>query len=391
MLSLGCIFGPLLGGYSAKKIGRKPTLLIAALPILVGFVIKAFASNIQVLYAARFLMGLGAGTNYVVLPMYLGEIAEDRNRGAISGTMVTFVALGVLFAYVIGSLTTIQVFSLICVIPLGIFLVAYTLYCPESPIYLALIGSDKRLKISVLKLRNKLENEIDKEIFEINSSVQQTTHKKLEFKNIFGSKSVRRGLMLCVGTTFVQQFSGINPVVSYLQPIFELSAVRLQPELASAIIGAVQIIMTTISSIIVDRLGRKILLLLSATGIYTSLTILGLYLYFNFASLNWLPILCLIIYMMSFNVGLSPIPWTLMGELFAPDIKSVSSTILCVINFAFNFLTLVIFPILIEAIGLAPTFWIFAGLTFLGSIFVWKCLPETKGKSLEEIIELLEK
>lgn len=387
LLSLGCIFSPFLGGFFANRFGRKPTLLLATCPILLGFIIKAFASNVPTFYAARFLMGIGAGSIYSVAPMYLGEIAEDHNRGAVSGTMVVFVTSGFLFAFAIGPFTSIQNFSLICCVPVILFLVIFSLWNPESPMFLALSNSTAKLENSLRKLRNKSKKEIELEATQILEAIGKNNQKSTKFNK----KSVRKGLVLCLLTIFVQQFSGINSVLSYLQPIFELSAVSLSPEISPIIIGVVQVIMTSVSSCLVDRLGRKLLLVLSAIGASLALSFLGIYYYFSLTSLEWMPILCLVVYIVSFNIGLAPIPWTLMTELFPPDIKSITSTISGTSCFIFCFLTVVLFPILISTIGTAISFWMFAFVGFGGGISMWIYLPETKGKNLQEIIQLLEK
>lgn len=391
MLTLGCIFGPLIGGLTAKKIGRKPTLLVAACPMLIGFLIKSFATNVYMFYAGRFLVGIATGILFTVVPMYLGEISEDHNRGAVSGTLVVFGTSGSLFAFVIGPFTTIKIFSLICIVPILLFLVLFTVLCPESPLYLASSKTPQKLKASLIKLRNKPDKEIEEEAQKIQVSVEKTVnHNEEKLFNVLGIKSTRRGLVLCTCTVIVQQFAGINSIVSYLQPIFELSAASIPPEISPIIIGIVQVVVTTISSLIVDRLGRKSLLISSAIGVSASLTILGLYFYINLTNLRWLPISSLVMYMIFFNIGLAPIPWTLMTEFFPPDVKSITSTLLTTFCFICAFLTVVFFPVLILEIGIAGSLWIFSVVTCVGSVVIWRYLPETKGKRLEDIIQLLE-
>ncbi|RZC43308.1 uncharacterized protein BDFB_003458, partial [Asbolus verrucosus] len=390
MLSLGAIFGPLISGPMANKIGRKKTLLIMACPMVLSLVMSAFATTVLLFYIARLLMGVGAGSIYTVLPMYLSEIGETHNRGTLGCLMTVFITFGFLFTYSAGPFLTVRNFCLVCTVPLLIFIPVFFIWIPETPQFLALVDDQRGLEASLSKLRNKTPSEIQKELLEIQRNVQEDVQSESGVKELFRSRIHRKALTIVVALIIFQQFAGINAVLSYMQAIFDATGSGLAPEVSTIIVGSVQVCTAVFTSSIVDRLGRRILFLTSSTGSGLSLVALGVYFYlkthqFDVGAIGWLPVSSLLVFIVSFNLGYAPLPFAVMAELFPPSVKPVASTINSVVCFVACFVITSFFPSLSLILGMAQSFWVFAFMCALGTTFIYLMLPETSGRSLQEI------
>lgn len=396
LICIGAIFGPIIAGPLARKIGRKRTLLLAALPILIGFVICAFAKLVYLLYFARLLKGFGVGSIFAVLPMYVGEIATDSNRGALGCSMTVFTTAGFLFSYSVGPFFSVQNFCFICTIPIIVFLVSFSLWNPESPQFLASIGDQQSLELSLLKLRRTSLAEIKDEISLIYETLQLLGQNRPTFRSLFVQKNLRRGLIVSIGLITLQQLAGINPILSYTETIFSQSKSSIDPAISAIIVGLVQFITTIIASLLVESLGRRALLLISTQGCGLALTILGLYFLlqkynYNVGSFGWVPVAGLIIYMISVSIGLQPLLWAIMGEIFPHNVKSIASILTSASCFLTATLTTITFPFFEKYLGMGLTFGGYSVACGFGMIFIYFMVPETKGKNVQEIQGLLEK
>ena len=395
LAALGGIFGPLIVGVLVDKIGRKRTLLLLVLPMVTSLLAQAFAKTVLIFYITRFLIGVGAGGSLTVLPIYLAEIAETHNRGTLGCLLGIFISLGLLFTFSVGPFLTIRNFCLLCSVPLIIFMVVFSLWIPETPQFLASTNKNRELEITLTKLRNKTPSEIQKEVVEITNAVLEESRNKGNFTDLFKRKGLRKGIIVILGTIILQQFAGINAVLAYMQTIFDAAGNGLAPEISTIIIGVIQTLATVATGFLVERLGRRLLLLASALGSSVSLIALGLFFHlktngFNVETVSWLPVASLIAYIVAFNIGLGPLPWAVMAELFPPNVKSAASTITSVVCFTGAFIITLFFPSIALLLGMAKSFWIFAVVCFGGTIFIYYVLPETKGRSLQEIQRLLE-
>lgn len=189
---------------------------------------------------------------------------------------------------------------------------------------------------------------------------------------------------------FFQQFSGINAVIFFTFDIFKAAGSGLSSDYCSIIVGVVQVIMTLVAAILVERAGRKILLIQSSVVMGICLAVLGLYFKVKIAevdvtSFNWVPLICVVLFIVSFSLGYGPIPWMMMGELLAPEVKGVASSIVVLFNWASVFIITKTFPLLLDSWGQDITFWIFAVVMVFGTIYGFKALFETKGKSNAQI------
>lgn len=394
MLPLGAALGPIAAGIVADKIGRKKTLLCSVAPFIPAFLMSANATSVVTFFIARFLCGLAVGGVFTVLPMYIGEIAEDEVRGALGSFMQLFITVGLLFSYCIGPYVSISTFNYICVVTPAIFLVYFTLKIPESPHFLLANNDETGAERSLIQIRCRNKSEVSKELEEIKKTVDESMKNKGTFLDIFKSAGLTKALILSVGLVALQQLSGINVILFYTETIFKATGSSIRPDIATIIVGIVQVLSSGLTPILVDRLGKRFLLLLSAIGMALSEGVLGYFFFLhdhggNVEAISWLPILCLVVYIITYCLGFGPLPWAVMGELFPANVKSAASTATASGCWFLGFLLTQFFSSVSIAIGIGPSFWIFTGCCVFGMFFVYKFLPETTGKSLQEIQDIL--
>lgn len=393
ILSLGVATGPIITAYLSDKIGRKKTMLIFSLPVIISFVTMAYATNVNWFYLARFLQGVGISVSFSVLPMYTAEISEDHNRGTLGCSMSVFCATGLLFSYAVGPYLSVKYFCLLCTVPPCIFAVTIGWFVPESPHFLIAVKRSESATEALVKFRGR--SDVEKEILEITKSVEDALdNKSTSFFQLLKSRGFIKALVISVGLVCLQQTLGINAVLSYLQTIFQMAGSQLSPEIASILVSFVQVVAVASSTALVDRLGRRILLLLSAAGCCFSQCLLAVYFHLqsksiDISAISFLPIASLLFYIISFNSGFASLPWALSGELFPPNVKSLASTINCSACFLLSFITTTFFPYLNLLIGIDGSFALFSGFCVVSCIFVYFIVPETKGKSLYEIQQML--
>ncbi|CAH1376071.1 unnamed protein product, partial [Tenebrio molitor] len=394
LVSVGAAIGPLLAATIMDRIGRKKTLLMIVVPMVVSHIILAFTTDMNLYFFSRFFLGIGAGCVYSMIPTYVGEIAENTNRGAFGCVMGLVCTAGSLFCYIIGPFLTIRTFSLILVIPPVAFFILFGIFAPESPYFLLMVGKEEEAKLALKRVRRPF---VEKELEEMKRNVEQSLLLNVTLIDSLKSRAIRKGLLIGCGLMFFQQCSGVTVIVSYLQPIFEASGSSIKPEVAAITVGAIQLTTNFLTSQLVDKLGRRILLLSSLTGICLSLVLLGAYFYLKTNSfddavsyLYWLPVCSLMLYIVMYSVGIGPVGWAMIGELFPPQFRTYASGLVSCFCLFLAFILALFFPNIRDIIGMAASFWIFAGSSALGIVFVWLLVPETKGKSLHEIQLILE-
>ncbi|KAJ8920255.1 hypothetical protein NQ315_011916 [Exocentrus adspersus] len=392
LLPLGAVFGPFVYGYLADKIGRKFTLLICGTPFLVAFLLLAFGKALWMYYIARFISGMSVGGVFTVMPMYVGEIAEDSNRGALGSTMNVFICSGLLFTYSVGPYVSMVALNLTLALFPAAYLVLFFLLGPESPHYYVSKHRNEEAKAALQKIRGGGEEAVDKELSQIQEKIKEEG--RGTFFDIFKSKGLTKAFIISLGLVGFQQFSGINAVLFYASTIFEDAGTSLDSNICSIIIGLTQFLTSFVTPLIVERLGRKVLLLFSAVGMMVSEVPLGVYCFLNdkgndVSAISFLPILCLITYIITYNTAYGPLPWAIMGELFPANVKSIASSVTAAFCWFLAFLITKYFKAVSDAIQIGPSFWIFAGFCAAAIPFSFFYVIETKGKSLKEIQDIL--
>lgn len=395
LLPLGAAIGPFAAGIAADTIGRKKTLLISAVPFIIAFILNIVATNVYYFFISRFLCGLSVGLVFTVLPMYIGEISDDEVRGSLGSLMQLFIVIGLLFSYSLGPYLSVQLFNIILLVPPVAFLVIFLFFIPESPYYLIQADNVDSAEESLMKLRVKSKYDVQKELETMKGLVQEAQQNKGNFFDIFKSRGLTMALFLSVSLVTLQQFSGINIILFYTQDIFTDAGVSLAPEICTIIVGIVQVGASGATPMLVERKGKRFLLLVSALGMGLSQGVLAYFFYLkddkhsDVSAIGWVPIASLIVYMIAYCLGFGPLPWAVMGELFPGNIKSVASTATASGCWVLGFLLTNYFGIVAELIGKSGSFGIFSVCCFGAILFTYKLLPETTGKSLQEIQDIL--
>ncbi|CAB3232478.1 unnamed protein product [Arctia plantaginis] len=392
ILAIGAALAALPVGVLTQKIGRRPTILILAIPFTINWLLTIFANGAGMLIAARFFAGLGTGGICVAAPMYIGEIAETSIRGSLGAFFQLFLTVGILFTYVVGGWTHWKILSIICAV-LPPLLVVVFWWMPETPQYLLSKNRRRDAENSLRWLRGP-DADLTAELEDMQKDVDDAARQSAGILSMLTNRGPLMALIIGLGLMLFQQFSGINAVIFYTNDIFHSAGSNIPPVIATIIVGVVQTIATYISSILVDKAGRRILLLQSCVVMGICLIILGIYFKLQFdgyqvASLGWLPLLCMVLFIISFSMGLGPIPWMMMSELYPVEFRGGATGFTVIVNWVLVFIVTLCFPIMKTAIGIYSCFWFFAAFMLLCVFFVFFLIPETKGKTVSQIQAIL--
>lgn len=391
---IGCLVGSILSALLAKLFGRKLILLVFGVLVLISFILLAFAKVVHLYYLARLLVGISTAGMFSVTPIFLGEISETHNRGIFISSMACFYAAGQLFSYALGPYIDMVVFNLICAAFPASFVILFLVFVPETPTYLSGIGKDVEAFKSLKKLRKNSTGTIQKTIAEIKNDLENSKHQG-SVKDLIYNKSLMKMFGIIVVLLLSQQLTGIGIILLYTQTIFDATGSSIPAEIASIAVGVVQFTFSFVPPLIVDRWGRRILLLTSCFGIGASYIFLGLYFYLHdyteadLGAFFWLPVVTLATGLISYGIGLGTVPYTLMGEVFPASIKSYASAIALFPIWLTGFILAKYFPTVVDEIGMGFSFWIFSAFGFLAVVFSFIFVPETKGKTFQEIQDMI--
>lgn len=383
-------------GLIMDAIGRKKTMLFLVLPFTVGWLLIAFAQHVAMLMVGRFVIGVAGGAFCVTAPTYTSEIAQDSIRGKLGTYFQLMITIGILFSYVIGSYTSVLTFNLLCTCIPIIFGITF-FFMPESPNFLVVKGRNDEARQALIRLRGNT-YDVDTELNGLKYKAEESQSRNMSFLESIMRKTSLRAILICYALMVLQQLSGINAVLFNTTDIFESAGAVIPSEVSTIIIGVIQVIATFISSMIVDKLGRRILLLFSALVMCLCTTALGVYFFLLdkheddpsvLDSISWLPLLSLSLFIIAFSFGFGPIPWMMAGELCRIDIKAFVASTSGTLNWLLSFTVTSTFNSLNDAIGKGQVLWIFGGIMLLGFVFIFTIVPETKGKSVDEIQVLL--
>ena len=386
---IGAVIGAGTNGILADMFGRKKIIIATAVIFIVGSILCALAPNIYVLFLSRILVGLAVGIVNFIVPLYLSEVAPKQMRGTLVSLYQWAITAGILFSYVINGAFASAVYNwrwmLFAGVAPGIILLVGMSFLGDTPRWLVSKNRDEEAK----KIYRKIEpsENADVAVAEIKETLKTEggSDKKIRFK-----KWMIMPFVVGIGIMFAQICTGINTIIYYAPTIFKIAGFDSNANAiyATAGIGLINFLMTIIAIFFTDKLGRKPLLYVGLTGVMLSL--LGLGCAFHFASilgasLKWVAVGSLAFYIICFAFSLGPVGWIIVSEVFPLKIRGLAMSLCTVANFAFNFFVVGSFPVLINRVGGAYTFWMFAFVSLLCIIFVYFFVPETKGISLEQI------
>ena len=378
LITVGALFGGPLAGWSIEKYGRRATMRFTAIPFLLGWLLI----RLEDFFVGRFLCGLASGSVTVCAPIYIAEVSTSSLRGTLGACVQLFITLGILCAYSAGvtySWSDMADFGVLA----ALLMLAVLFLIPETPRWLLMNKTKAEAVQALQKLRNQ-HADCEDECRDIEEGLDvKETFSWGEFKKT----ELSRPLMISVIIMIFQQFSGINAVMFYTVSIFKDAGID-NSEMATVLIGAVQVCGTVVACILMDRMGRRRLLIIGGSVMSLACFLFGWYFYkVNSGVTDWgkLPVVCLVLYIIGFSLGWGPIPMLIMSEIFPSRVRGAASGIAILANWTCAFIVTKEFVFIQDTFGSASTFWMFAISCFCSVIYVWKKVPETKGKSLEDI------
>ncbi|KAK6174668.1 hypothetical protein SNE40_017901 [Patella caerulea] len=387
LMTVGALVGGPLGGWFVEKYGRKMTILFASFPFILGWLLIAYQQSYSYayLYGGRLLTGIASGIITVCVPVYIAEISSKAYRGVLGTLTQLLITIGILAVYVLGSYIQWSGLALIGALS-GLFIIIGAFFLPESPHWLLKQGK-KAEAIESLKALRDAHMDVGEECRDIEEGIDV---KESVVLSEFLKPELFRPLLIIVFIMFFQQFSGINAIMFYTVTIFE-KAVPTLAHSATIGIGVVQVIGTFIAAQLMDRAGRRKLLIFS--GLTMAVSLFGMAYYFHNEEVlmsqgtkaSWLPVVSLMLFVIGFSLGWGPIPMLVMSEILPVRVKGTASAIAIFSNWSFAFAVTLGFIPAQMAIGPPLVFCIFGASCFISVCFVLRFLPETKGKSLEDI------
>ncbi len=383
-LALGCIIGCLAAGAVADKYGRRPGLMIAAFIFAVSSTGIAVSEGLTYFLVMRFAAGIGVGMASLLCPMYIAEISPANVRGRNVAINQLTIVIGILVTNLVnyyladnGPDSWRWMFG-VGVVPSLIFLIG-VIWLPESPRWLLKDGQEDKARKVLAKIGS--DTFASNTLAAIRQSLSGTTRQS--YAAVFETK-VRPAVVVGIVLAVFQQFCGINVVFNYTSTIFESVGASLDKQLFETVsIGLVNLVFTILAMMIVDKVGRRPLMLFGSIGLSVIYIILAYMLQNSFPAgmISIFVLLAISIY----AISLAPVTWILISEIFPNRIRGKASSVATVSLWAAYAILVFTFPVLARRIGTYAPFYLYAGICFLGFLFVVRKVKETRGQTLEEL------
>ncbi|XP_053676936.1 facilitated trehalose transporter Tret1-2 homolog [Anopheles nili] len=397
--AIGTPIGCLLSGYVMDNFGRKKALIVTQIPTIIGWIVIACASNVGMLYAGRVLTGFGSGMVGAPARVYTSEVTQPHLRGMLCALASTGISLGVLIQYTLGAFTTWKTLSGVSlVVPVAALVFMFLM--PETPNYLVSKQKPEKALKSMARLRGSSYN-IEREVEQLKTFAAKSNasgKKKLSFHETVQALVHPSCLKpFCILTIYfmMYQFSGVNTITFYAVEIFRDSGTKMDKNTCTIMLGVVRFVFTIIGAVLLRRCGRRPLTFISGIGCGCTMVGLGLYLYFKRQweladppiepTATWIPVACIFIFIITCTLGFLIVPWVMIGELYPMKVRGLVGGFTTCMAHSFVFIVVKTYPLLTHVIERHGTFLVYGCFSFAGTVFFYYCLPETKGKTLQEI------
>ncbi len=392
---VGAVLGSLLSGRITDLLGRKRVMLATAVVFLIGALWTGLAGSPTLLGVGRLVVGLAIGVASFATPLYIAEISPTRRRGALVSLNQLMITIGILVSYAVDyafadntNLESWRLMFLAGSLPALVLLVGMA-FLPETPRWLLAQGREA-------EGRAVLERVEDPDLVE-EAIRRMKADSALEARYASATREIlqpwlRWPLMIGVLIFFFQQFSGINTIIYYSPIIFQMAGfVSNAASIAPAVVvGSVNVLFTFVSIALLDRVGRRPLYLVGFSGLIVALLSLGLSFHFQIQlgeSAKWATVGSMLLFCAFFAMSLGPLGWLIISEIYPLRIRGVGGSIGSLSHWLWNALIAFSFLKMVHAFGVARTFWLFAAVGVAGLVWGWLYLPETKGRTLEEVEE----
>ncbi|WP_419791167.1 sugar porter family MFS transporter [Staphylococcus chromogenes] len=380
----GAIFGSGFSGSLSEKLGRRRLVFIISIIFIVGTLVLALAPTVEIVVLGRFIIGLAVGGSTAIVPVYLSELAPTDARGSLSSLNQLMITIGILSSYLVNyALSPFEAWRWmlgLAVVP-SLILMIGVIFMPESPRWLLEKRGEKAAR-DVMKLTYP-DHEIDIEIANMKkiSSISESTWDVL--------KSPWLRTTIIIGSVFalLQQLIGINAIIHYAPTIFHKAGLGDSASILSTVgIGVVNVLVTIVAILIIDKIDRKKLLMMGNLGMVFSLLAMSLLIWLLGVDASvWIIIVCLALFIVFFGLSWGPVLWVMLPELFPMRARGAATGIAALVLSIGSLLVAYLFPIISSVLNVQQVFLIFAVIGIIAFFFVMKFLPETRGRSLEQI------
>ncbi|XP_015440414.1 PREDICTED: facilitated trehalose transporter Tret1-like isoform X2 [Dufourea novaeangliae] len=407
---IGSMIGPFLGAWFADRFGRKRCLILSSVFYIIGWIIVLVARSVVALYVARVILGIGVGISYTANPMYISEVADVNIRGALGTLIAVNVFTGSLFTCSIGPWVSYRVLvGVLLTIPI-LFVVSFVWF-PETPHFLAARGKKTEAAKSLgffkgihdsteakreLYLVLRLSSDNQKNRLSVNSTQNTTIDKHtwlVRLKTMWLPTNLK-ALKIVLGLIAAQQLSGNFSTMQYLQVLFEKSAIGIDPKIATILVLVVGLVSGGLATATVEGAGRRPLLILSSLGSFVTLAVLAIYLMLeargvDVSAVNYLSVVDVIVFQIAYQIGLGTLTNALIGELFPGEVKGTAGAIVTVFDGILGFTVSKLYQVIGDSFGSHTVYLFFSVSCFLAFLMVVFFVPETKGRTYNEIQVLL--
>lgn len=386
-LILGAMLGNSVAGPMSDRFGRKRILILTAVLFTISAIASALATDFVFFIVARVLGGIGVGGAILIAPIYIAEIAPAEKRGSLVSFNQLNIVIGISAAY-FSNYFLLETGANNWRYMLGVEAVPAIIYfaalfaVPRSPRWLYLKGMKMQARIILEKIGGVAYAKDC--LLEFQESF--SSGKRASFKQVFARKY---SFILLIGfvIAFFQQITGINAVMYYAPTIFEQAGGGTKAAFMQAVVvGLTNLVFTILAINLIDRIGRKTLLIIGAIGMTIALTVLGIAFNKPIEEVNAMMVLVFILlYVASFAISFGPVMWALLSEIFPNIIRGIAISMVGFFNSLVSFSVTLVFPWELSHVGPSGTFFIYGGMAFLSLLFALFLVPETKGKSLEQL------
>jgi MFS transporter, SP family, galactose:H+ symporter len=379
----GALAGTMAGGYLGDRFGRKPTLIMTAVVYGIFALTTGLATGTFVFVISRLFVGAAVGISSMLVPLYIAEIAPEDIRGALVTLNQLAISSGVVIAYYVDYLLAgsgnWRWMFMSAVVP-SVVLLAGLMFLPETPRWLAAHGDFG----GAAKVLHRIETS-EKAARALQELRDVTEKDQLNFRDLL-APAFRKPLIAGIGLAIFQQITGVNTIVYYAPTIFQMVGFGSAGNaiLATFLIGFVGLTFTIISMFLVDKVGRRPLLLISLAGMGVVLLHLAIILGDPHPK-KWMVLTDVLVYLAAFDLGLGPIFWLLISEIYPTTIRAQAMSLATLAIWASDFLVTATFLTIVEHIGMRGCFMLFAGLCVVAFVFSFRMVPETRGRTLEQI------
>ncbi|EAT41204.1 AAEL007139-PA [Aedes aegypti] len=393
LLCIGGLIGAPVFGLLADRFGKKLGLQLIVIPHVAFWICILYGPNVYFIYLGRILAGSGGGGILRAIPLYIADIAHCKLRGMLGSVLVISLNVGILLGFVLGnSLSYFTVPIVMLVAP--ILFVVSTCFLPETPYCLLKQNRIEKAELSLMFYRGvdghfQKTDDFRKEFEQLKKLslvAKDPFEHKLNWRD-FCTKQARKGLGIGIFLMVLNQFCGALAIITYSANIFSESGSDLSPNVSSIIVAIIQLTGTLVSFVLVDNLGRKILLLISTIGTTAGLFSMGIFSFLqhsghDLSELGSLPILSLSFTILFSSFGILPLPYVILAEVLPQKVRNVGSTISILMISSSAFVVLKVFPIMIDRVHLYGAMWFHASICLISIFIILFAVPETKGKDL---------